>query len=267
MSRSLRPAAIAVGVAAALAFPAGALAAGHNPPNLTCDSSKPFYTGTFNNVVVPPTQTCNISNSTIRGNVTVEYGGSLDLENSGTVGGDLLTGNLASSFEDSGWTIAGQAVGNESGGMSFEGTVHGILANKVDALDTQSATIDGSVVSNQGVFGGAIGGSVITGQLVINGSGTADSPATWVIGGTQLDGSMQEIKGNTVLTNNQAEILIFFNHIKQNLVCLGNTPAPINSVGGFGNTVDGRSVGQCATTNTGVPNASAMSAVRRAMAQ
>jgi hypothetical protein len=71
----------------------------------------------------------------------------------------------ASSFEDSGWAIAGQAVGNQSGGMSFEGTVHGILANKVDALDAQTATIDGSVVSNQGVFGGFIGGSVITGQL------------------------------------------------------------------------------------------------------
>jgi hypothetical protein len=267
MSRSLRPAAIAVGVAAALAFPAGALAAGHNAPNLTCDSSQPFFTGTFNNVVVPPGQACNISNSTIRGNVTVEQTGSLDLENSGTVGGDLLTGNLASSFEDSGWVIAGQAVGNESGGMSFEGTVHGILANKVDALDTQNATIDGSVVSNQGVFGGAIGGSVITGQLVINGSGTADSPATWVIGGTQLDGSMQEIDGNTALTNNQAEILIFYNHIKQNLVCLGNTPAPINSVGGFGNTVNGRSLGQCATTNTGAPSADAMSTVRSAMAR
>jgi hypothetical protein len=266
MSRSLRPAAIAVGVAAALAFPAGALAAGHSPPNLTCDSSQPFYTGTFNNVVVPPGQTCNISNSTIRGNVTVQQTGNLDLENSGTVGGDLLTGNAASAFEDSGWVIAGQAVGNGSGGMSFEGTVHGILANKVDALDTQSATIDGSVVSNQGVFGGFIGGSVIKGQLVINGSGTADSPATWAIGGTQLDGSMQEIDGNTVLTNNQAEILIFFNHIKQNLVCLGNNPAPINSVGGFGNTVDGRSLGQCATTNTGVPSADAMRTVHSAMA-
>ena len=91
------------------------------------------------------------------------------------------------------------------------------------------------------MFGGFIGGSVVTGQLVINGSGTADNPATWAIGGTRPDGSMQEIDGNTVLTNNQAEILIFFNHIKQNLVCLGNTPAPINSVGGFGNTVDGRS--------------------------
>jgi hypothetical protein len=267
MSSSLRPAAIAVGVAAALAFPAGALAAGHNPPNLTCDSSQPFYTGTFNNVVVPPEQTCNISDSTIRGNVTVEQAGNLDLGDTGTVGGDLLVASEASSFEDSGWSIAGQAVGNESGGMSFEGTVHGILANKVDALDTSNATIDGSVVSNQGVFGGAIGGSVVTGQLVINGSGTADSPATWVIGGTQLDGSMQEIDGNTVLTNNQAEILIFFNHIKQNLVCLGNTPAPINSVGGFGNTVNGRSVGQCATTNTGIPSASAMRAVRGAMAQ
>jgi hypothetical protein len=258
---------MAVGVVAALAFPAGALAAGHSAPNLTCDSSQPFYSGTYNNVVVPPLQLCNLSNSTVRGNVTVQQTGTLDLENSGTVGGDLLVGNLGSSFEDSGWVIAGQAIGNGSGGMSFEGTVHGILANKVDALDTSNATIDGSVVSNQGVFGGAIGGSVITGQLVINGSGTADDPATWVIGGTQLDGSMQEIDGNTVLTNNQAEILIFYNHIKQNLVCLGNNPAPINSVGGFGNTVDGRSVGQCATTNTGDVSADAMRTVHSAMAK
>ncbi len=267
MSRSFRPAAFAVGVAAALAFPAGALAAGHNPPNLTCDSSQPFFSGTYNNVVVPPGQVCNLSNSTVRGNVTVQQTGNLDLENSGTVGGDLLVGSQASSFEDAGWAIAGQAVGSGSGGLSFEGTVHGILANKVGALDTQNATIDGSVVSNQGQFGGFIGGSVITGQLVINGSGTADNPATWAIGGTQLDGSMQEIDGNAVLTNNQAEILIFFNHIKQNLVCLGNNPAPINSVGGFGNTVDGRSVGQCATTNTGGASADAMRAFHTAMAQ
>lgn len=267
MNRSLRPAAIAVGVVAALACPAGALAAGRNAPNLTCDSSQPYYSGTYNNVVVPPEQSCNLSNSTVNGNVTVQYAGTLDLENSGTVGGDLLVGNLASSFEDSGWSIAGQAVGNQSGGMSFAGTVHGILANKVGAVDTQTATVDGSVVSNQGTYGGAIVGSVVTGQVVINGSGTTDSPATWVIGGTQLDGSMQEIDGNTVLTNNQAEILIFYNHIKQNLVCLGNDPAPINSVGGFGNTVDGRSVGQCATTNTGAVSADAMSTVHSVMAK
>lgn len=267
MNRSLRSAAVAVGAAAAFAFPAGALAAGHTPPNLTCDSSQPFFSGTYNNVDVPPGQVCNISNSTIRGNVTVEQTASLTLENNGTVGGDLLVGSQASSFEDSGWVISGQAVGSQSGGLSFLGTVHGILANKVGAVDTQNATIDGSVVSNQGQFGGAIAGSVITGQLLINGSGTSDNPATWVIGGTQPDGSPQEIDGNTVLTNNQAEILIFFNHIKQNLVCVGNNPAPINSVGGFGNTVDGRSVGQCATTNTGGASANAMQAFHTAMAR
>lgn len=267
MNRSLRPAAIAVGVAAALACPAGALAAGHGAPNLTCDSSQPYYTGTYNNVVVPAGQMCILSNSTVHGNVTVRQTANLDLQNSGTVGGDLLVGSQASSFQDSGWSIAGQAVGNGSGGMSFTGTVHGILANKVGSVDTQNATIDGSVVSNQTTYGGAIVGSVITGQLVINGSGTADSPATWAIGGTQLDGSMQEIDGNTVLTNNQAEILFFYNHVEQNLVCLGNNPAPINSVGGIGNTVDGRSVGQCATTNTGAVSAGAMSTIRSAMAK
>ncbi|MGZ4190909.1 MAG: hypothetical protein ACXVRW_00495 [Solirubrobacteraceae bacterium] len=51
---------------------------------------------------------------------------------------------------------------------------------------------------------------------------------------------------------------------------MGNNPAPFNSVGGFGNTVDGRSTGQCATTNTppvSSDSANALSAVHSALAR
>lgn len=267
MSRSIRPVAVALGVAVSLAVPAGALAAGHNAPNLRCDSSQPVYSGTYDNVVVPPGETCNLSGATVYGNVTVGTGAQLSLSSSGSVGGGVVVGSQAAAFEDSGWTIGGALVGNGAGSLGVLGTVHGILANKVAVLTMQNATINGSVVSNQGQFGGAVAGSLITGQLLINASGDPSSPATWVIGGTQLDGSPQEIDGNLVLTNNQAEILIFFNHIKQNLVCEGNNPPPINSVGGIGNTVDGRSVGQCATTNTGTPSPAALSAAKSALAR
>ena len=254
MHRSLRPAAVALGVAASLAIPAGALAAGRPAPNLTCEvtPANQFYSGTYDNVVVPPDQFCELSGATVRGNVTVETAASLDLGSSGTVGGNVLVGSQASAFEDSGWVIGGAAIGNGAGSLGISGTVHGILANKVSALTIQSATIDGSVVSNQSLYGGFVAGSVITGQLAINGTTAGDDveSSIWFIAGPQLDSSPQEIDGNVVLTGNRSPIYIFDNHIKQNLVCAGNNPAPFNSVGAFGNTVDGRSVGQCATTNT-----------------
>jgi hypothetical protein len=257
-----------------LAFPAGALAAGHSPPDLTCEitATNLSYSGTYNNVVVPPNQFCELENATVRGSVTVGTSASLDLGTSGTVGGSVLVGSQAGAFEDSGWVVGGAMVANVAGSLGILGTVHGVVANKVTALNISNATIDGSVVSNQGVEGGSVGGSVITGQLAINGTGPGDDiqSSIWLIGGPQLDSSPQEVDGNVVLTGNQSPIFIFFNHIKQNLVCAGNTPAPFNSVGGFGNTVDGRSIGQCATTNTPpvTPDtAHALSAVHSAMAR
>lgn len=253
MNRSLRPAAIVLAVAACLVVPSGALAAGRPAPNLTCEitATDQSYSGTYNNVIVPPNQFCELSGATVRGSVTVGTAASLDLGSSGTVGGSVLVGSQAGAFEDSGWVIGGAAIGNGAGSLGISGTVHGVVANKVSSLTVQNATIDGSVVSNQGLYGGFIAGSVITGQLAINGTTAGDDAASsiWFIAGPQLDSSPQEIDGNVVLAGNQSPIYIFDNHIKQNLVCAGNNPAPFNSVGGFGNTVDGHSVGQCAATN------------------
>lgn len=265
MSRIVAPLLAAAGVIGCLALPAGALGRGA-PPNLSCTSATPFYTGTYNNVTVPPDQFCTLSNSTVLGSVTVQTDASLDLENSGTVGGSLLVGTGASSFEDTGWVISGAAAANNAGSMTFTGTVHGIAGNDTGTLGLSSATVDGSIVWNKGLYGGVIGASVITGQVLIN--GTTNDPtigSTWFIAGPQLNSSPQEIDGNLVLTDNQAPIYVFDNHIKQNLVCAGNNPAPFTSVGGYGNTVDGHSVGQCATVNPAT-GATAAAAARAAQA-
>jgi hypothetical protein len=273
MSRSHRPVAAALAAVACLALPAGALASSpkKSPPNLSCEitPTQLFYSGTYNNVTVPPGQTCELSNATVRGNVTVQMAGSVTFENSGTVGGSLLVGQLGGASEDTGWVIDGGALANQAAGLTFQGTVHGILANDTDTLALGSATVDGSVVSNRGVFGGAVTSSVITGDLVINGTASTDPSidSTWLIAGPQLDGSPQQIDGNVILTNNQSTIFLFENHIKKNLVCQGNNPPPFNSFDGFTNTVDGRSTGQCATTNpvTGAQASAAKARAARAL--
>jgi hypothetical protein len=262
MSRIVAPLLAAAGVIGCLALPAAALGRGA-PPNLSCTSASPFYTGTYNNVTVPPDESCNLSNSTVLGSVTVQTDASLDLENSGTVGGSLLVGTGASSFEDTGWVISGAAAGNNAGSMSFGGTVHGIAGNNTGILGLSSATVDGSIVWNKGLYGGTIGASVITGQVLINGTtGDPTIGGTWFIAGPQLNSAPQEIDGNLVLTDNQVPIYVYDNHIKQNLVCAGNNPAPVTSVPGFPNTVGGHSVGQCATPNPAT--AATVSAARAA---
>ena len=200
----------------------------------------------------------------MQGSVTVETDSSLDLENSGTVGGSLLVGTGGTASEDSGWVISGAAAAHNADSLSFTGTVHGIVGNNTGTLALSSATIDGSIVWNKGLYGGVIGASVITGQVIVN--GTAGDPlvgGSWLIAGPQLDSSPQEIDGNLVLTGNQVPIYVFDNHIRQNLVCEGNNPAPFTSLGGFGNAIDGHSVGQCATTNpaTGANAAAARAAI------
>ena len=60
-----------------------------------------------------------------------------------------------------------------------------------------------------------------------------------------------------MLTNNQSVEYVFLNTIRQNLICYGNNPPPYNDFDGIGNTVDGQSVGQCATSSSPGPSADA----------
>lgn len=240
-------------VLACLALPAGALA--HEgprpprPPNLDCTGV--VSGGTYANLIVPSGDDCFLSDATILGNATVESTASLDLENSGTIGGSLFVGSQGSAAEESDWVIHGSALSNGADTLEILGTVeHSVLANDTLVLSMQSATVGGSVVSNRGSYGGAIVSSAIRGGLIIDGTspGSSGLTATWLIAGPQLGGDEQEIGRSVFLIDNQASIYIFDNHIHRDLVCVGNNPPPTDSVGTETNTVDGRSIGQCSST-------------------
>jgi len=269
MSFSLRCAAAAVGVLGSLALPASALAnGGPRPQSLSCTGV--VAGGTYSSLTVPPGQFCFLSNATILGNATVQSTASLELDQNGTIDGNVLVNDLAGVEVGDDWTVRGTTIGNHAAEITITGTVHNILANDDDTLAIQSATVDGNIVSNDGVFGGAIVSSAIHGNLLVNGTSSGEDgvASTWFIAGPQLSGDDQEIDGNLVLTNNQSPIYVFFNHVHQNMICAGNNPPPYNDFDGFTNTVDGRSIGQCATENSPPPSedATAQAAVNTARA-
>jgi hypothetical protein len=258
MSFSLRWAAAAVGILGSLALPASALAnGGGGPHSLSCTGV--VAGGTYSSLTVPPGQFCYLSNATILGTATVQSTASLELDQSGTIDGNVLVNHLAGLEEGDSWTIRGTTLGNSAAELTIQGTVHNVLANNDDTLGIQSATVDGNVVSNNGVFGGAIVSSAIHGNVLVNGTSPGEDgvASTWFIAGPQLSGDDQEVYGNLVLTNNQSPIYVFFNHVHQNMVCAGNNPPPYNDFDGLTNTVDGRSVGQCATENAPPPSTDA----------
>ena len=255
MGRGLRSALGALSVIATLAFCASASAAGGRAQPLTCTGV--VEGGTYSSLTVPPEQDCFLTDATVLGNANVEYASSLSLQDRGLIGGNMVVGDLASMGEDTGWVIDGSTVGNSAGTLSIEGTTHSILANDTGVLALSSATVDGSIVSNKGTYGGPLASSAIHGSVLINATtaGNTGVAATWFIGDDDID-------GNLVLTNNQSIEDVFLNTIHQNLICFGNNPPPYNGFLGLGNTVDGHSIGQCATTNSPPPDSDAQSALK-----
>jgi hypothetical protein len=264
MSRTLRPVVVGVGVAISLVLPASAFAGGGRPANLNCTGV--VTGGTYASLTVPPGQSCDLTDATVLGSAIVDSTGSLDLGDKGLIGGNLLVGSQGGVFEDSGWVVDGTTTGEGADTLSITGTVHNILVDQTDVLAVQSATVDGNIVANRGVYGGEIGSSVIRGNVLVNGTSSAGGAATWLIAGPQLNGDQQEIDGNLLLTANQSPIYVFYNHVRQNLACYGNTPAPYDFVPGYANTVDGQSLGQCATANQPPSGADAQSALKAAAA-
>ncbi|HEX4012232.1 MAG TPA: hypothetical protein VHX62_19575 [Solirubrobacteraceae bacterium] len=251
---------------ASLAWPGAALASGGHPANLTCTGV--VTGGTYTSLTVPAGQSCDLTDATVLGNATVDSTASLDLGDKGLIGGNLLVGSQGGVFEDTGWVIDGTTTGEGAGTLSITGTVHNILVDQTGVLAVQSATVDGNIVSDRGVYGGEIGSSLIRGNVLVNATSAGNSgvASTWFIAGPQLNGDRQEIDGNLVLTANQSPMYVYYNHVHQNLVCYGNNPAPYNSVAGYANTVNGQSLGQCATANQPPTSADAQSALRAAAA-
>ena len=238
MRGSLPPAAAVLGVLATLALPTAAPAAG--PANLQCNGA---YSGTYANVTVPPNDICTLTNSTVLGNATVGSGGDLELDattspTTSSIGGNVLVGANATLSQSSGWTVNGTIAAR---GAAFlivgGGTTHDVVSNGSQNVYVYSATVDGSVVANQTQSFGEIASNTVTGDVVANGE-----PST--SGGFYIEGKGQVIGGSVYITNNQAPTNVFYNTIRQNLVCTGNNPPPSDF--GYGNDVLGREVGQCA---------------------
>ncbi len=234
MRRRLSCSAAALGALTILALPAAASAQG--PSNLQCNGA---YTGTYANVVVPPNDSCTLTDSTVFGTATVAPGATLDLAPStaARVGGNVLVGPNATLTQESGWTVGGTTAANGAAFLDISGgTTHDVLANRTQDVYVYGATVDGSVVANQTQsFGEVALNTIITGDVVANGA-PASSQGFYI--------EEQEVGGSVYVTNNQSATNVFLNTIDHNLVCTANHPPPSDF--GYGNYVKGREVGQCA---------------------
>ncbi len=249
--RLLRPAGVAVAVAATFALPAAA-SADASPQNLVCNTTptNPYYSGTYGNVIVPPNGNCLLSNSTVYGNVIVQSNGSIEFENNGIVYGSLQVGDQGFLTQDEpegnpGWTFVGPLAANNAGQISIGATTHALVLNNVGYVTAQSANILGNFTINGGQAAGFITSSHIAGHLVMNAT-TGAPPGPLGASPFEIDGSPgvapQDIDGNVLLTNNTQQINFDSNHVHRALVCTGNNPPPEAS----GNQVDGGAYGQCA---------------------
>ena len=240
--RSFRLMAAAAGLAATFALPAAAQAA---PRNLVCNGDG-TVSGTYASIVVPENGWCNLQNATVLGNAIVLSGGTLNLDVSGSVDGDVYVGSSGWLYEDTGWVIGGTTTGNGAQDIQINGTSHSVYDKGGQGLYISQATVDGDIVANQEQNGGDIFASTVRGNVLINGTAPTDGGSWWITGDLNpADGLLQEIYGNVVITSNQVEVNANGNHIHKNLVCEANTPPPVAQ----GNRVDGRSVGQCASTS------------------
>lgn len=237
MRRSFRPGVVALGVLAAFALPAAAHAAG--PPNLQCNGT--YSGGMYANVIVPPNGNCDLSNTTVMGNVTALSGSSLTLDFSSaksSVGGNVAVGSNVAFALSQGWTVGGTITGQGASILGITGgTTHDILSTGTGDLFVSGATVKGNLVANQTQGFGVIGSNpVITGNVTINASANSVS---------EFDLESQLVNGNVSVTNNNTQIEIFFNTIRESLACTGNSPAPDDNQGD-GNYVQGHQLGQCA---------------------
>ena len=184
--------------------------------NVTCKGVPLLTPGTYQNVLVPAGQTCQIDprgTTTVLGNITIQQGAT-------------FTANCGNPFVPQCLVVDKNIVATN--------------ANKI--FLSQGVTVDGSVSLSGSAgaladisLGSAAGGPTIMGNLLISGANTES---------ILIDNS--QINGNVVLFNNTATQQIFLvgNTIAGNLVCSANAPAPTNIVSP--NTVGGNKTGQCA---------------------
>jgi hypothetical protein len=138
-----------------------------------------------------------------------------------------------------GVTVLGNVTVSTGGRFTMDEAIinENIVSNKAAVIlllgDDQNVTLIGTT---EQIF---IDGVIVGGNIQISGTRTNLNP---------LDFADNFVTGNIAFQENESEInLIDNNVIGGNLVCTGNTPAPVNGPigGGAPNTVTGQKIGQC----------------------
>ena len=184
------------------------------PVTNTCDRT---ITGDVPGSVVVPSGTTCLFKATVHGSMTVQSGAAASVLNS----------TVAGSFSASG--AAGITICNSHlSSVSITGSTRFVLIG--DGGDGSSScagnTVSGSVNVSRQQGGLELGGNTVTGSVIVQSNLAPGTPP-----GTPTEDAATEIEGN---------------QLRSSLICVSNTPAPVND--GHVNTVVGSRSGQCTGT-------------------
>ena len=187
---------------------------GDVPVTNTCDRT---ITGDVPGSVVVSAGTTCLFKATVHGSMTVQSGAAASVLNS----------TVAGSFSASG--AAGLTICNSHlSSVSITGSTKFVLVG--DGGDGSSScagnTVSGSVNLARQQGGLELGGNTIAGSVIVQSNLAPGTPP-----GTPTEDAATEIEGN---------------QLRSSLVCVSNTPAPVND--GHVNTVAGSRSGQCTGT-------------------
>jgi hypothetical protein len=104
-----------------------------------------------------PTSDCRVRGNVLEPDRSIGPVLLSELDQNGTIKGNVLVNNPTGLDENDNWTIDGTIVGNSAAELTIAATTRNILANNDDTLALQSATVKGNIVSYNGVFGACYG--------------------------------------------------------------------------------------------------------------
>jgi hypothetical protein len=186
-------------------------------------------TGTFDNVIVPPRQTCHLTNSTVWGNVKALEGSRLRIDDSninGNVEGDKA--DIVQLF----FTVVREQITIKEGGPAasafpvFNICGFGIDFTPCEVLIVATTVEFGGIQVEKTVGSVLIASSIVKGNIKVEANAIA-APEILIINDTTVDENLQ------VFTNmGSGNKLVQGNTVGQSLQCFENEPpflAPFNA--------------------------------------
>ncbi|MGO1972814.1 MAG: hypothetical protein ACTH2Q_07630 [Propionibacteriaceae bacterium] len=228
-----------------------------------------------NDLVVAKDQSCDLTNVTIKGDVTVRAGASLLTDGvsvsgkltasqdayadlvAASVAGDVVLAKAYGAYVDNS-TVGGDTISRRAGFLYSEGSEHqGALRSNMGTTYLNSAVVGGPVVTSGDVvsdlddtwvkgnltvrkaeLGSLICSSEVDGNTVLTGNGGS----LWVgLDAAGEDCGSAYFGGALSVKENTADTVISNAIVRGNLNCLDNDPAPV----GENNRVRGKALNQC----------------------